>query len=181
MRRECEWCRIGIVSHRADARFCSTQHRIYAHRAAKANPIPTELVRNDRWIRYSSKKVPLTVHGTAASSTDPSTWSSHQAALASKAGVGLGYVLGEGIGCIDLDHCLIDGQPNDQAAAFIAKYPSNYIEVSPSGDGLHIWGLREPQAGTKETIDGLSIETYSIGRYMTVTGNVLQHGTLAAL
>lgn len=126
-------------------------------------------------------KVPFTVDAGKASSTNPNTWTSHAAASASDRGVGLGFVLGEGIGCIDLDHCLVDGKANEAAAEFVARYPGSFIEVSPSGDGLHIWGLREEQPGTKRMIDGLSVETYSAGRYITVTGNVFQAGALLPL
>jgi primase-polymerase (primpol)-like protein len=96
-------------------------------------------------------------------------------------GVGLGFVLSDGIGCIDLDHRIVDGKPNEPAAAFVARYPGSFIEVSPSGDGLHIWGLRDGQPGTRLTVDGLSVETYSTGRYITVTGRVFQRGALLPL
>jgi len=181
MRPECEWCGIGIVTSRVDARFCSSKCRVYTHRAAKTNPIPAAMISRNRWIRRTANKVPLTVDGTAASSTDPTTWASYNRATESTVGAGLGFVLGDGIGCIDLDHCLDNRKANPAAAAFIARYPNNYIEVSPSGDGLHIWGTATEQAGTKRTVDGLSIETYSTGRYITITGNIYQRGTLAAL
>lgn len=134
-----------------------------------------------RWIRYTAKKVPLTVDGSAASSTDPSTWSTHAEAANATAGVGLGYVLGAGIGCIDLDHCFVDGQLTAAATKFVQRYPGNWIEVSPSGEGLHIWGALPEGPGSKRVIDGLSIETYSIGRYITVTGKLWQAGQLRPL
>ena len=135
----------------------------------------------DRWIRRSKTKVPLTIDGRAASSTDPSTWASYIAATNSTAGVGLGYVLGDRVGCIDLDHCLVDGTPNKAARDLLTNYPENYIEVSPSGDGLHIFGTADEGPGTKQTINGLSIERYTTGRYITITRNVFQRGRLAAL
>lgn len=180
--RTCEWCGVSVVSKRADARFCSSTHRIYAHRAQKASGgIPPEMLRRDRWIRYAPSKAPLRINGHAASSTDPRTWSSHTDAVASRAGVGLGYVLGDGIGCIDLDHCIIDGEISSAALEFIAYYPGNYIEISPSGDGLHVWGLLEEQPGKRYNGGALAIERYSVGRYITVTGNVYQHGGLLPL
>jgi primase-polymerase (primpol)-like protein len=186
--RECEWCGASVVSRRADARYCSTAHRVAAHRQAKSNPIPLELISRDRWVRWTpvvrngkTTKKPLQINGLAARSTDAKTWSSFAKANTSSAGVGLGYVLGDGIGCIDLDHCLIDGQPDAAASDFIVRYPDSYIEISPSGDGLHIWGTAPEAPGTKRTIAGLSIETYSAGRYITVTGRVFQRGTLARL
>lgn len=123
----------------------------------------------------------MTVHGAFASSTNSQTWTTHSIASESNVGVGLGFVLGDGIGCIDLDHCLVNGQLTPPAKAFVEKYPNNYVEVSPSGDGLHIWGLLAEGKGSKRSVDGLSIETYSTGRYITVTGEVFQAGELAEL
>lgn len=171
------WCGKSIVSKNRHARFCSSRCRVYAHRS----PIPAELVTRDRWVRFTAKKMLLTVAGEAASSTDASTWATYADARASTAGVGLGFVLGDGIGCIDLDHCLVNGVPTTAAAAVLDRYPSNHVEISPSGEGLHIWGLRDKMPGTKRTVDGLSIETYSTGRYITVTGNVFRRGELAPL
>lgn len=127
------------------------------------------------------EKVPFTAAGNYASSTDPSTWSTFAEASASTIGIGLGYVLGDGVGCIDLDDCLANGIPNEAAAKFLRDYPNHYIEVSPSGEGLHIWGQQKEQGGRRQSIGGLSIERYSVGRYITVTGNVYQHGELLPL
>lgn len=180
--RTCEWCGISIVSKRGDAKYCSAAHRIYAHRAQKAaGGIPAEMIRRDRWVRYAPNKAPLRITGHAASSTDASTWSPYTEAVNSRAGVGLGYVLGDGIGCIDLDHCLTYREPSPAAQQLLARHPGAYIEVSPSGHGLHIWGLMPEGPGRRENRDGLSIETYSTGRYITITGDVYQHGQLLPL
>lgn len=179
--RPCRFCGKSIVYKNAQARFCSDKCRNYARRAVRKNPIPFGMTGRDRWVRRSAQKVPLTIHGTPASSTDPSTWSSYLEARASSVGAGLGYIVGDGIGCLDLDHCLNAGEPTAAAQALLERYPDNYIEISPSGDGLHVWGLLDEAAGTKRTIDGLAIETYSRDRYITITGNVYQPGRLAPL
>lgn len=133
----------------------------------------------DRWVRRDARKVPLTRTGTAASSIDPTTWTSYKFAAASSAGIGLGFMLGDGFACIDLDHCLIAGIPTDAAAQFLEAYQGHHIEVSPSGDGLHIWGTAEPGPGTvRNRDDGLHVERYSADRYITVTGHVFQRGAL---
>lgn len=179
--RTCEKCGRPTVAKNAQAKYCSTACRVAAHRQNKRATIPTEMTQKARWIRHDQNKKPLTVTGQSASSTNPTTWASHGEATQSTIGTGLGYVLGQGIGCIDLDHCLKDGQPTDRAKDFLKQYPNNYIEVSPSGDGLHIWGYREEQPGTRQTVDDLNIETYSVGRYITITGKVFQPGTLLPL
>jgi primase-polymerase (primpol)-like protein len=44
--------------------------------------------------------------------------------------------------------------------------PSTYVEVSPSGSGLHVWGFADLVQG-RRTGD---VEIYGAGRYITVTG-----------
>jgi primase-polymerase (primpol)-like protein len=173
--RTCEWCGRSIVARNRQARFCSSKCRVYAHR----NPLPKALTAADRWVRRDVGKMPFTTEGTLASSTNPRTWASYKTAAASTVGAGLGFVLGDGFACIDLDHCLVDGVPTAAAARFLEAYPGHHIEVSPSGDGLHIWGTAEPGPGTVRTQeDGLHVERYSTGRYITVTGHVFQRGEL---
>lgn len=187
--RSCEWCGKSIVSKNAQARFCSSKHRVYAHRATRGAPtIPALLRERNRWVRWDEivrkgrlDKMPLQLSGANASSTAPKTWSSYQDAAASAVGIGLGFVLGDGIGCIDLDHCIIDGKLTPEAQQFVRDYPGHYIEVSPSGDGLHIWGLQKEQGGRRQSIGGLSVERYSVGRYITITGDVYQQGELLPL
>lgn len=159
-------------------RFCTDRCRVASHRLSKSSGLPAELTSQARWVRWKPvrrkgrvTKMPVTVTGRAASSTDPATWSPYGVARKSTVGVGLGFVLGDGIGCIDLDHVL-DGTGNlaSEAAALIAQWPATYTEVSPSGDGLHLWFLMGEAPGTVRKVDGVSVETYSTGRYITVTG-----------
>lgn len=113
--------------------------------------------------------------------THAGSWSTYSTAKASRYGDGLGFVLnGDGIVCIDLDHCF-DGKPNAQAQAIIDSLPKTYIEISPSGTGLHIWGRAEMNSGRRFVRNGQSIEIYPSGRFITMTGNVLTHGPLANL
>ncbi|TFD58023.1 DNA primase [Cryobacterium sp. Hh7] len=169
----CEHCGILNALSRSGARFCSPKCRVYWHRAA--GKLPSELTSHDRWIRRSAEKVPLQLDGRAASSTRSSTWSSFKAASASTVGAGLGFVLnGDGIGCYDLDHCMVGGKLTPTAAAFIASHPGFYSEVSPSGDGVHIWVHAEGQRGSKRVIDGLNVEFYTRGRYITITGKAIK-------
>ena len=112
----------------------------------------------------------MTPVGRVASVTSPGTWSSWAAADASSCGVGVGFVLdgSDGIVCIDLDHCLTDGHLAPWAAAVLEAVPPTYIEVSPSGDGLHVWGTG-PVGRGRRIRDHRSIEVYSQGRYIAVT------------
>lgn len=139
--------------------------------------VPAVLRSRERWIRRSASKVPLTVDGSIASSTDPDTWSSFEAAMSSAHGVGLGFVLdGDGIGCYDLDHCIVDGRLTAEAAAFIDSTDHFYAELSPSGEGVHLWVAADSQSGWRRTVDGLQVEFYTRGQYITITGRMLQTG-----
>ena len=82
--------------------------------------------------------------------------------------------------CIDLDHCF-DGQPTAEAQALIDSLPSTYIEISPSGTGLHIWGKAALERGRRFNRNGLSVEIYPAGRYITVTGKALTRNSFAQL
>ena len=134
-----------------------------------------------RWINHDTQKRPINPKtGRYASVTDPTTWTTYQEAT--RTGQPLGYVLGNGIGCIDLDHCLDDnGKPNAATAELLTHYQGNLIEISPSGRGLHIWGTATEQAGLKRVWKGQSIEFYSRCRYITVTGHIYQRGNLLPL
>lgn len=165
---ECQNC--GRTFTRATtgrpARFCSDRCRVYFHRSHR---IPAELTSRPRWVRHCHKR-PVTKVGRPASVTDPSTWTTFPKARASKVGDGLGFVLGEGIGCLDFDHVIHDGVLDPPVANLIATLPATFTEVSPSGSGLHVWG-RIPQApGRVLTVDGVRVERYSQARYLTVTG-----------
>lgn len=179
-KRACTWCDGGMpLTARADARTCSTRCRVAAHRA-KNTALPAELTTRDRWVRRSATKVPLTIGGMPASSTDPRTWSTHRDATASTAGVGLGFVLSDvdDIVCIDLDHCLnpLTGRLALWAAVILRDAGATYVEVSPSGDGLHIWGRADVRQGRRiRRPDGTAVEVYGTGRYIAMTGR--RHGS----
>ncbi len=133
------------------------------------------MTRRRQWVRYSDRKVPLSARGpkrAPASSTDPETWSSYSAAKRSRAGVGIGFVLSsvDRLVCIDLDHALVDGALTAWARRIVARLPRTYIEISPSGTGLHIWGYGSVGRGRRIRRGDTAVEIYDRGRYMTVTG-----------
>lgn len=165
-----EPCREPLpITARRDARYCSGRCRTAACRARKT--IPVELTSRPRWVRRTGRKVPLTVHGDVASSTDPSTWSRYAYAAASAAGAGLGFVLdGDGVVCLDLDHALVDGELLPWAQRIVDAAGPTWVEVSQSGTGLHVWGRGSLPHGRRIAVGSGSVELYGIGRYIAVTG-----------
>ena len=155
----CAWCATSMAA-RSDARYCSTKCRVAAHRAQP----PAELRTRNRWLRHDRKR-PIQVNGAPASSTDERTWTTYDRAHASDAGDGLGFALGDGVACIDLDHCLTDGVLADWAEPIVRACRGTYMEISPSGEGLHIFGFAEVGKGRRNG----GVEVYDRGRYMTVT------------
>ncbi|MFE0649434.1 bifunctional DNA primase/polymerase [Streptomyces sp. NPDC059534] len=177
--RTCEHCASPLpLMARQHARYCDTRCRSKAFRAKK-HTLPVELTTRDRWVRRAADKRPLTTAGMAASSTDPATWSTHKSAAASTVGSGLGFVLSDvdDIVCIDLDHCIntLTGRLAPWAAAIVRDAGTTYAEVSPSGDGLHIWGRADVRQGRRiRRPDGTAVEIYGTGRYIAMTGR--RHG-----
>lgn len=196
-----EELRIGIRQGRPRL-YCSAACRKRAFRQRRA--VPRKMRATPRWVRWSLEpragklaKVPRRLDGRPASVREPAHWVSFAAARSSDVGEGLGWVLGAGIGCIDLDHCIIDGRLQAWAADIIRKYRRRalLIERSHSGDGVHIFLRMKPGAG-RRIRDGRNIEVYppDSGRYIAVTGRrfdldaggvvvereLKPHGTLAA-
>ncbi|MFE0039428.1 bifunctional DNA primase/polymerase [Streptomyces sp. NPDC059015] len=166
----CEQCNGPMpIMARSHALTCSPRCR--KARSRQRTTVPVELTGRPRWIRRTGRKVPIAVDGHQASSTDPATWSAYREAKASSAGVGLGFVLnGDGIACIDLDHCLDGDRLADWASRLLDLAPGCWVERSVSGEGLHVWGLGKLERGRRITVDGGSVELYADGRYIAVTG-----------
>lgn len=171
----CELCAIEI-NRAPQARFCGDDCRDLYRRLSRS--IPDDLRVLNRWVRYSESKVPLTVDGRPASSTDSSTWVSYRRAVAAaRVGVGIGFVLnGDGIVCVDLDRCIHrDGRIAPWAVQIIRELGPTWVENSPSGQGLHIWGRGFVERGRRQG----RIEVYGTGRYMTVTGKRVRNMPVA--
>ncbi|GGV37174.1 hypothetical protein GCM10010293_40880 [Streptomyces griseoflavus] len=72
--------------------------------------------------------------------------------------------------CIDLDHALHGGVLAGWAREIVDRVPRTYIEVSPSGTGLHIWGYGTVGRGRRIRRGEACVEVYDRGRYITMTG-----------
>jgi hypothetical protein len=147
--------------------------------------IPDELRACPRWINWRVEmrqdkltKVPM-IPGTYrhASSTNPETWRTF--AVASKHSKQLGFVLGDGILGIDLDHAFEpDGTLRPRFCPLLDLLPDAYWEFSPSHDGVHILARGSLAQGRRhDYADGSGIEIYGDGRYFTMTGDVYERHT----
>lgn len=165
---------------RAGAKFCSQKCGTYYRRKAKKGaPFPSEMTEKARFVRFTSSKRPITTAGKSASSTNSETWTDYATASASTKGEGVGFVLGAGVGCIDLDHCFQDGELLPWAREIIDRCPDTFMEVSRSGDGLHIFGLLPEGPGRNIRKGGSCVEFYSTGRYIALTGQRFESAPLS--
>lgn len=138
-------------------------------------PLPMQVLR--RWVGWirteRGQLLPLCPRtGKAASSTDVKTWGTLDEALglvARKKAHGVGYMVGDGITAIDLDWKGSATVPT-WAEGIIERLDS-YTELSPSGQGAHVFVLGEAsRAGMKRKMEGGSIEIYSRHRFIRITG-----------
>ena len=143
--------------------------------------LPDALTARDQWICWRGEerdgretKVPIEPStGEYASTTDPGTWTSVEAALVSvepaKAnGIGFVFTEDDPIVGIDLDDCRDpkSGTLEEWARDIIVRLDS-YAEVSPSGTGVHVIAEGELPDGRSRSGD---VEMYETSRFFTVTG-----------
>ena len=168
--------------------------------SAKVNfvNIPQELKNNASFClwklekrRGKPTKVPYNPkNGQLAKTNDPSTFSDFGTAMKAYAmggWDGIGYRVSEGIGAIDIDHCIReDGSLNDVAASILAFLPDAYFEKSPSGTGLRGFFRLSPDFAYDKTVYYINnrqhgLEVYLPGttnRFVTVTGDEFRAGTV---
>lgn len=141
--------------------------------------IPANLTDRNQWVvwRYEERngkqtKVPYNpMTGLPASSTNPRTWVTFGQALTSEgfAGVGFVFAADDPFVGVDLDHCR-DAETGEieQWAQEIVDRLDSYTEVSPSGEGLHIFVRGVLPEGQRRKD---KVEMYDQARYFTVTGD----------
>ncbi len=125
-----------------------------------------------------------------AKTNDPSTFTDFNTAMKTYAisgWDGIGYRVSEGIGAIDIDHCIReDGSLNDVAASILGIFSTDYFEKSPSGTGLRGFFRLSPDFAYDKTVYYINnrkhgLEVYLPGttnRFVTVTGDMFRSGTV---
>jgi hypothetical protein len=156
--------------------------------------VPDDLTEHDRWVLWRREivsgretKVPYSVRGHRASSTNPHDWAGFEKALSlwrrhpeQYAGLGFVFAAEDPFVGIDLDDCL-DGHGNlkSWARGIIERFSDTYTEVSPSGQGLKIWTKgRLPANVSGVRLGEGHIEMYDRSRYFTVTGRAFRGSPL---
>ena len=89
-------------------------------------------------------------------------------------GLGLLLTLRNNLCCIDIDNCTKD---DPRLAKILTLAPGAWCEYSPSGNGIHIWGILPNKQAyllpERKTIgrNGKEYEWFATGRSITVTGH----------
>jgi hypothetical protein len=122
-----------------------------------------------------------------ASVTNPETWADYTTALAAvQAGRGDGvtYVLTkqENFAAIDMDHCrnAATGSVDIWAQLMLEQALHSYAEITPSGNGLRIWGTGTGEALHRkfnlDTGENAAVELFrATNKALTVSGLDLKH------
>jgi len=113
-----------------------------------------------------------------ADTTDPQTWATWDEVQYTKK---IGLVITPGLIFVDLDHVIVEGELVNWAREFLDKLGASYVEISPSGDGLHclIEGVWPAGRRNKKKISGTeAIEVYGTERYSTITGVPFENSKL---
>lgn len=120
-------------------------------------------------------KIPI--HPTLYHPVDPhdrANWLSASAAIqaAKQAHAGVGFVFTEHdpFFFLDIDGCATDGAWSPLANELMAAFPGAAIEISNSGQGLHIIGRGVAPPHSMKNPDGLHIELYTEKRFVALTG-----------
>ena len=163
-----------------EASLCLSNNQGYLK--IKTDNIPAELTQCDQWVVWKAEekngkltKVPYCVHNlNHAKTNDSNTWGTFDQAvdLYDQGGYsGIGFVLTKHDPYVagDIDNCIVDGDLSTQSHEIISQVDT-YTEISPSGAGIRFIckavnlpkGLKNPR-----------LELYSSGRYVTITGHII--------
>lgn len=147
--------------------------------------IPLELRASTRWMAWcllDGRKVPFnakTNRGHTGYHDDPDAWATfpqlQRRVKQPSSERGWGLIVGAPFIAVDIDHCIVNGQPDKRARAIVAELPATYTELSPSGTGLHLWYRCRDHAQLPQEAK-VVFEVYSRRRFMTVTGNKVGGG-----
>lgn len=164
--------------------------RIYSeevHYSVQTENIPDELCVRPQWVVWHYEvrdgkptKIPYSAEtGMRASTTNLMTWARFEEALAvyrgnDYGGIGFVFSTGDPYTGIDLDKCrnAHTGEVEEWAQEWIDCF-GGYVEASPSGTGVHMIVKGKTPHNGRKTVDGKTVEIYSVERFFTFTGVTL--------
>lgn len=100
---------------------------------------------------------------------DPTNWLPYALAAAiDPAHIGFVLTANDPYFCIDLDHAWDGREWSALSSAVLSMFPGAYVEISYSGDGLHIIGRGALPPGYSTR--GVGVECYTDARFIAITG-----------
>src|SRR5438552_11260799 len=145
--------------------------------AVIAANIPQELRDLPQWVcwkletkegRPKPTKVPLTITGGYAKTTNPATWATFDECVAKaqeRGWNGVGFVFSKDDPYVGMD---FDGMSWAEVEPMVKDVLPAYAEISQSGNGVHvICKGKLPPGGRRKG----PVECYEEGRYFAITGN----------
>jgi primase-polymerase (primpol)-like protein len=150
--------------------------------------VPDDLAERDQWVLWGyqeseregkPRKIPYSVRGRRASTTDPQDWASFELALRALqanphryAGLGFVFSAQDPFTGIDLDDCLEEsGNPKRWVQPVLERFADTYAEISPSGRGIKVWSKATLAKAVVAPAGDGKIEMYDRERYFSVTGD----------
>src|SRR5215210_371235 len=151
--------------------------------APSVENIPERLTERPQWVMWKLEKrdgkptkVPHIAGGVGrASSTDLLTWRTFEEAVQALEGGrydGIGFCSADPFCGIDLDDCRDpeSGEISPWAEEIISSVQEGYVEISPSGTGIHVIVEGTVRGGGMRKG---KVEMYGRDRFFTVTGRIL--------
>lgn len=142
----------------------------------------TEARRNDETTKQPIAPWITGNYYTPINAHDPNNWTTYDIANQylkehGNENIGLAIDLGDGIVGIDLDKCIDENGRFTKEAEDIVSMTDSYVEISPSGKGLHILGFGAIPKALIHRKGNFNLEIYSDGRFFTFTGRAMKGRT----
>ena len=118
-------------------------------------------------------KIPCGTTGSACDAHNTANWMDAvtASAAAQALGLGVGFVLtsGDPFFCLDIDGCRETNGWSAAALSLVERFPGAAVEVSQSGNGLHIWGRYDgPEPAHSCRNAQLGAELYTSRRFIAL-------------
>jgi putative DNA primase/helicase len=153
--------------------------------------IPSDLASAQQWLLWKFetpdkpgkkwRKVPYYVSGGRRTGDQGSERDRHRLCVLEVArrayakggwdGIGFAFLEGDGLVGIDVDGAIDPetGEMSDRCMGIVASCPGTFVELSPSGTGVHVIGLAQT---TSAKSNAIGVEMFCGSQFFTVTGRL---------
>lgn len=135
----------------------------------------------NQWLNYrltpqpggKMKKEAIGRGGYRVDPTDPAEWMSYEEAAATGKPLAFSFSESDPFFFLDIDNARTDTGWSSLVVALRDSLAGCAVEISSSGNGLHIFGVGSIPSGHTNRRDDLGLEFYTRGRFVALTGNML--------